>query len=78
MRKLLLVIALFAIGCTDGAAARSALEDDGYTDIELTGYSFFGCGDDDTFHDGFRARRGDRVVEGVVCCGWLKDCTVRH
>ena len=69
---------LFQTGCTDPESARDALSDEGYTDIEIVGFEVWGCSEDDFYHTGFRARRGDRVVEGVVCCGIMKDCTVRH
>jgi len=79
----LFLIVFFAIlfqtpGCTDNESARDILSDEGYTDIEIVGYEVWGCSEDDYYHTGFRARRGDRVVEGVVCCGIMKDCTVRH
>lgn len=80
MNKLILILLVaVAIGCTNPSQAREVLADEGYTDIEMTGYRFFGCSDDDEVRDGFRARRDGRVVEGVVCCGLLfKDCTVRR
>ena len=58
---------------------RNALYSAGYTDVALTGYAYFGCGKDDTFATGFRAKnpQGNRV-EGVVCCGFVgKGCTIR-
>lgn len=80
MRYILILIScLFLFGCTDEISSRRALEAQGFTEIEFTGYKFFACGDDDTFHTGFRATNpnGQRV-EGTVCCGWIaKDCTVR-
>jgi hypothetical protein len=65
-------------GCTDDTGARRALESQGFTDVELTGYDAFSCGRDDTFSTGFRAKnpRGARV-KGTVCCGVMKSCTVR-
>lgn len=67
--------------CSDEETSRRILEDEGYTEIRLDGYAFWGCGEDDTFRTSFTAIRetptGPRDVEGVVCCGVLKDCTVR-
>ena len=74
------LIAIIATGCTDENATRSTLQKSGYTDIEITGYSWFECGKDDTFHTGFKAKNphGD-VVEGTVCCGMVfKGCTIRY
>lgn len=79
MRRIALVAVLLFSACTSSESdVRRVLEDEGYMDVEVGGYAWFGCGRDDEFRNHFRARRGGRVVEGVVCCGWLKDCTVRH
>lgn len=66
-------------GCTNEADTRRTLYSAGYTDVAITGYNMFECGDDDTFHTGFRAKNpvGARV-EGTVCCGMIsKGCTIR-
>lgn len=66
-------------GCTDADGARSVLLDQGYSNIEITGYEFFGCGEDDTYQTGFEATApsGRRVV-GIVCKGLLfKGSTIR-
>jgi len=82
MKKSLIValslIAALSAGCTSSGDATRALQGAGYTNIELTGYRFFGCGEDDTFHTGFQAvgPTGQRV-SGVVCSGVLKGATVR-
>ena len=80
MKKMIALVALLMLGgCTDEHNSRKTLRSSGYFDIEITGYSWFECGDNDTFHTGFRAKnpRGE-AVEGTVCCGFLaKGCTVR-
>lgn len=66
-------------GCSPSPQrARHALEAMGMVDVQLGGYPFFSCGSDDVFNVAFRARntRGARV-EGAVCCGLWKNCTVR-
>jgi len=88
MRNIALIMFMLIAGCTvSQSTAEQVLGDEGYTDIELTGWVPFACGGDDDFVSGFRARRTvigpdgvphTRFVEGVLCCGWLKDCTVRH
>jgi hypothetical protein len=72
-----LIVAALTLGCTSDEAARRALEASGFTDVQLTGFEWFGCGTED-FHNGFIAKnpRGQRV-SGIVCCGWVKNCTVR-
>ena len=50
----------------------------GYTDIQITGYVVMGCGEQDVFHTGFRAKSPNNTsVDGVVCSGWFKGSTVR-
>ena len=78
MKKLAL-ISLLALSCTDDAGTVRTLQAAGYTDITTTGYAFFGCGQDDDFSTGFRAKnpRGE-TVSGTVCCGFIgKGCTIR-
>jgi len=72
----LAVIAL--AGCTKREKSVKVLESSGYTDITITGYNWFGCGKDDSFHTGFKAKGPNgKDVEGVVCSGWFKGSTVR-
>ncbi len=77
--KRTILFGLFALACTDESGARKALNAQGFSDIEITGWDALSCGKDDTSSTGFRAKnvKGERV-EGVVCCGLLfKNCTVR-
>ena len=82
MKKIIVfifIISLAFFGCTDSKNAVSVLSSQGYTDIEITGYSLFGCSEDDVVRTGFNAKapNGQRV-EGVVCQGFLvKGATVR-
>jgi hypothetical protein len=79
MKKLILSMAVAALcGCTAPDRSTSALKAAGYTDIELTGYSFFACSESDQFATGFRAKGPTGVkVEGTVCAGFLKGSTIR-
>ncbi len=75
----LLVIGLTA--CTDAGTATRILKAQGYKDVQITGYRFFGCGEQDQYRTGFKAigPSGDQV-EGVVCSGISflgKSSTVR-
>ena len=73
----MMVIAL--AGCTDPKQAQKSLSGAGYTDIKITGYSWFSCSKDDTFSTGFVAKGPTGVsVEGAVCSGMLfKNSTIR-
>jgi hypothetical protein len=80
MKRLLLItlVAVLLTACSDAQGARKALEVQGFKDIQITGYRFFGCGQDDTFKTGFRAvGQNGAIVTGAVCQGWLKGATVR-
>jgi len=64
--------------CTNSNKTRETLESSGFTDIEITGYSPFSCSEDDTYKTGFRAKNPKgNPVKGTVCCGLLKNCTIR-
>lgn len=80
MKKFIFVIAVLTMitGCSDQKTAKKTLENSRYTDIELGGYSFFGCSKEDTFSTKFTATNPNGViVSGVVCSGWFKGGTIR-
>ena len=65
-------------GCEEGDRGREILEQQGYEDIRMTGYAPFQCGEGDISSSGFEATAPNGArVEGVVCCGLAKRCTVR-
>lgn len=85
MRKFLLASTLLAAsllaGCSDAVGADRAVRAQGLSDIQITGYRWFGCGEKDDTSTGFTARniRGEQVT-GVVCSNWSpfgKTSTVR-
>jgi hypothetical protein len=65
------------------STAQKAVEAQGFTDVKIgegSGNSFFMCSDSDSFinSERFTAKNINGVqVDGVVCCGWFKGCTVR-
>lgn len=75
----ILALALLLSSCTDGKNAERVLTAQGFTDIEITGYRWFGCGDEDEFHTGFRAKSivSKQSINGVYCSGWFKAGTIR-
>lgn len=76
LAAMLLTMAL--AGCTDTNGAKQALAQAGYTNVEITGYTFWGCSDRDTFHTGFKATGPNgHPVKGVVCSGIFKGKTIR-
>lgn len=78
MKYGIVLVACVLVGCTSPKEANRVLSQAGYKDIKYTGYSFFSCGNDDTFHTGFKATSpSGQVVEGTVCSGFLKGATIR-
>ena len=77
--KMLLALVVFAAsGCTDANEATKVLVDSGYKDVQIKGYSFTGCSEDDAYHTEFTARGATgNEVRGVVCGGWFKGSTIR-
>lgn len=77
---LLMGALLVLSACSDPPTAMRALENLGFTEIEITGWRAFGCSDKDDYTTGFRAKGPTgRVVTGIVCSswGWGKGATVR-
>lgn len=78
------VVALIAcmltlVACTDSKNATRILEDEGLTSVQITGYKWFACSKDDTYHTGFTAIKTGKQVNGVVCAGlFFKGSTVRY
>ena len=72
------VLAFALAGCSAPQQAIDAVENIGLSEVEITGYRVFGCGDDYTFHTGFLAKNSKgKTVSGVVCSGWLKGASVK-
>lgn len=69
---------VLATGCTQPPdEVQAILKRDGYVDVKVEGYAWFGCGEDDTFRTKFSGTKNGQYVEGVVCSGFLKGSTVR-
>lgn len=79
VKRLILVAALILSGCTDPSNATRILEDNGYSQVQITGYNWMACSKDDTYHTGFTAvAPGGRHVSGTVCAGvFFKNSTIR-
>ncbi|WP_129710723.1 hypothetical protein [Priestia megaterium] len=73
-------LAFLLSACTDPEGAGKVLAQNGYKDIKQTGYSWFGCSEEDLYHTGFTATTpAGAEVSGVVCSGigWGKAYTIR-
>lgn len=67
------------VGCvTSEDEARSALRKHGFTNISVDGWALWGCGEQDKVGQRFTAKNAQgEPVDGTVCCGVLKGCTIR-
>lgn len=72
------IIGLQVMTWTNPESTRRTLEAAGFTNIEVGGHGWFACSSSDSYSTEFTAHnsRGE-MVSGVVCCGLLKNCTVR-
>lgn len=85
---ILSIMLLSSAGCqVSQSDAEDVLGDEGFHDVVVEDWAPFSCGADDAFKSHFRAKRNVvnadgsvtvRNVHGTICCGWWKDCTVRH
>lgn len=61
-----------------GDKALQAIDSFGFSNGTITGMKFIGCAKDDDFGYSFTAiNQNGKRVDGIVCCGFLKRCTVR-
>ena len=85
MKRLILSVALIATlalgSCTSDSAfekGKAQLEQQGYTEVQNTGYQWFCCDKNDNFSTGFKCKNAKgEWVEGCFCSGILKGVTVR-
>lgn len=78
---IILLTTIVSVSCTstsDFQKAKQKLEQQGYTEVEKTGYDWFCCGEDDSFSTGFKAKDIEgNVVTGCICSGVMKGSTIR-
>lgn len=77
MKILLLCLVAMLSGCTDEPNTRRVLENDGFKNIQITGWRPFTCDEKDSFATGFIAEKNGRTVTGCVCSGIFKGHTIR-
>ena len=69
--------AVLALGCADSEGARRALETDGYSQIEITGWRLNSCPPASSAATGFAARHPlGHPVTGYVCGGLYGGDTI--
>ena len=81
MKKLLMILATLALAsCTNYDDGKRALDAEGFTEVQFTGYGWLACSEDDFYHTKFTAKNASgKRVSGVVCSGLLfKNATIRY
>ena len=74
----LLVIFSVSKGCSRPDHARKVLEDQGYTEIRITGWRPFMAGEKESYSTGFEAiSPSGKEVSGAVTGGLFKGSTIR-
>ena len=66
---ILIIILISIFSCTNKKGAEKALRDFGFHPIEIGGYGYFDCSEDDVYATRFKAYTQDssRIVTGCVC-----------
>lgn len=85
MKKLIVpitfLILLILQSCTsdkDFSLGKAQLEQQGYTDVVNTGYSYFCCDDRERFKTGFKCKdKNGNVVKGCFCSDLFKGVAIR-
>lgn len=78
MNKIAILFVLLT-GCTQPDRSKALLESQGFTDVEITGYNFWACSEDDQYSTGFKAKSPTgKPIAGAVCAGlFFKGATIR-
>jgi hypothetical protein len=72
------VMGVSLIGLSDEEGAKRVLDNEGYTNVQMTGTNSFSCGGGDLYRTGFKATNlNKKSVEGTVCSGIFKGNTIR-
>jgi hypothetical protein len=80
MKQLIALIALCFLlaSCNGNVTSTTILEEQGYTNVEITGFNPFACSEDDMYRLNFTATSPTgKPVKGVVCSAPLKGYTIR-
>ena len=75
---LLFVLFLQIAYWTDDEATVRTAEAAGLESVKPNGHAWWACGKDDLSATSFTAKHANgKQVSGAVCCGLLKNCTIR-
>ena len=80
MKKLLILLPLCLLltSCDGTQSSLRIIQEQGYSEVQITGVNIFACSKDDIFRYNFVANSPNGTnVRGVVCSAPLKGYTVR-
>jgi len=77
-KLILLILLLSLMSCVNADRMYEVIEQDGVESVEITGYAWTGCGEDDSIKQKFIGIKNNKPVSGVICGGILKAYTVRY
>ena len=80
IKKLLVLLGICCLltSCSADDNSIMILQDQGYSNVEITGVNIFSCSEDDIFRYNFTAiSESQKPVKGVICSAPLKGYTVR-
>lgn len=79
MKRLAIITLIGLSACTAPEYSEDTLRQAGYSDVKIGGWAPLSCGNDDMFSTRFQAKNPvGNLTSGVVCCGLMKMCTIRH
>ncbi len=74
----LILCSVLLSSCSGASTSEVLLEEQGYSNVEITGYNPFACSQDDFYRYNFTATNPNgKQVKGVVCSAPLKGSTIR-
>lgn len=75
--KRLVLLAVLAAGCTNETGTQHALRVAGYKNVELLGYKWFSCHENETCTKFTATAPDGETVTGHVSCGYFfRGCTI--
>ncbi|TGJ99820.1 hypothetical protein EHO57_13735 [Leptospira langatensis] len=77
----IVIVAILSIGYVDpeNEKSRQLLEMEGFSQIQITGFRFLGCAEEDDLAIGFKAIKNGFTVTGTICSSFFgKGHTIRY
>lgn len=74
----IVMFSMIVMACTNPKDAVNALNEAGFTNVQVGGYDWFACSDYDLYSTNFNAIDPEgSPVSGTVCSGFLKGTAIK-